>query len=419
MYIRCGSCLATTWLDSLTPGESGLTDECKTCGFEFSLMGALELGMTSEDQEQRVRQFAEYNDFDMPSAWSVLLGLLPVETARDRRERRRTDPAPAAPPAPTATPSPPAAQATPASRPAAKAAPPPTPPVAPVPTVEVQTPAPDVPSRRRLPYDVAFKPAVDAGLLTPMQASERGKRSAYAANLKRRHGLPRPLAEDVADNRISLHAAVQKVRAAAPPPPPAPARLRRKSRPPAPAWQKALVAALALAALAGIGAFGLMRWRATVAYSRAVADASTSAVTAAATAARRDEAPPPQPGPDPAATAPERGSPADPGRRARVRLDDAGRVVRVIGPNPDAVLEAYCTASKGGLLEPVTVEQARPPMPGVRVGVFREVADYYAITIRRDRETRGWYVGNGTSPIVPAQRAETPAADDRIARAAD
>ncbi|HKQ61613.1 MAG TPA: hypothetical protein VJS92_09980, partial [Candidatus Polarisedimenticolaceae bacterium] len=96
MYIRCVQCHVPTWIPSEL-GPEPLGAVCRACGRRYQLRATPELGSSSRDQYQNAQRFSEANGVDLPSAYSVLLGLMTLEQARVRREQPR----PAAPPPPT------------------------------------------------------------------------------------------------------------------------------------------------------------------------------------------------------------------------------------------------------------------------------------------------------------------------------
>jgi len=85
--------------------------------------------------------------------------------------------------------------------------------------------------------------------------------------------------------------------------------------------------------------------------------------------------------------------------------DNEGRLTRVEGNDPSAVLRYYCAA--GGASDPRTpigVRAAPVPARGIRMGVLRRAADPrdYAIWIRFDRRSGKWVVGDGRDPVQAA-----------------
>jgi hypothetical protein len=80
-----------------------------------------------------------------------------------------------------------------------------------------------------------------------------------------------------------------------------------------------------------------------------------------------------------------------------------GDIVRVTGPTPRRVLEAYCSASSdGSSYEPVRL------MTGTiqtgRIGIFRDSdnGELLSIRIREDVPAGFWVAGDGIDPLVPS-----------------
>jgi hypothetical protein len=216
------------------------------------------------------------------------------------------------------------------------------------------------------------------------------------ADLSSVHGLPRHLARMVVDGRLTLEAAqLQKqsldraerqrkrregsARAAS-----AARRSRRWIVP---------VSLVLLAAAAGAGFLGWRSWREQVARGRQVA-ALTEAARANEIAAAQGRDTDRPLSPEALAL-----------RSTEVRTDEIGRVVEVRGPNPQAVLTAYCRTASGITgREPVELVDARPRQRGMWLGLFRdrnEIMSLYAIKIRQDHEARQWVAGDGESPLDP------------------
>jgi hypothetical protein len=263
----------------------------------------------------RARRLARLNDVDLPGAYSLLLGIMTVEQLRELGDAGST----------------------------------------PCRTAPVDDPSPHR-------YDRAFQPAIDEGLLTPRQAAERGKRDACAAIFASRHKLPSEVAYAVADNRVSLLAALRERAAKADAPQPPVVRRRRAGR------VTALVAVLA-------------------------------ALAFVAFLARR-------PAETPVAPIAE----LPPLRDTEVRMDEQGRIIQVRGPAPGDVLRAYCNAASGTrrleALETVATELKDGP---AHLGLLRDPEQpsmTYAIVIREETETRRWSAGGGPEPLVarPAPR---------------
>jgi len=349
MYIRCAECQAATWLETLAPGEVGLSIACKSCKHEYSLLAAGELGVTADEQHQRALQFAEFNQIDLPSAYSVLLGFMDLEDAKQARGdliAKHSEPGDT-----SATPE--------ALR---------------LPLI------PEKPSSDGA-YDPGFEPSVAAGRMTAQEALTRGDRRVYVAQLARRHSLTMHLAELVADNKMSLHSAARRIRGEG-----------DGGRPPlesATSRQKKIVlgltAGLILAAFVHAGSV----WTRSLRQTRAAAKATeVAAATRANIAAERVA------------------QTATPVSRTKIKTDENGDVVEVVGRNPSEVLFAYCDASKGTRqLQPLELTSTVPPSSGTRLGLLRnfdEVDGPYAITIRQDRKSRTWVAGNGEDPLVPS-----------------
>jgi hypothetical protein len=150
MYVRCAGCGAATRVD-LGAIELGVT--CVSCARHTSLDGAGKLGATPAERYQKALDFSKEHRIDLASAYSVLLGIFPLEKA-------------------------------------------------------LAIPPDDS-------YDPGFRDAVAEGYLNVQQAVERGDRVLYASTLALRHGLPMRLAFLVADNRMRLSQALKQKSAAA------------------------------------------------------------------------------------------------------------------------------------------------------------------------------------------------------------
>jgi hypothetical protein len=82
MYLRCCRCHESTWIRSLVPGLVERAVACQDCGHEHDLDRVSELGETAKQQYDKANRFAEDNKVDLPTAYSVLLGLMSLEDAR-------------------------------------------------------------------------------------------------------------------------------------------------------------------------------------------------------------------------------------------------------------------------------------------------------------------------------------------------
>ncbi len=197
MQIRCPKCQAAIWLDT----DRRTSGRCSTCQQQYDFGDRLR-GHRLGEIHRRARALAVERGIDLPSAFSLLLGITTLSDVHDFAGG-----APTARPAARGTPGEPAAS-----------------------------------------FDPAFQPAVDARTLSPLQATERGDRESYARRLIARHQLTLADAYAVADNRMSLLTAKRK-RAAGTAIHLEAARPKRVGR----------LAAVATLALFGLVAFGIAR----------------------------------------------------------------------------------------------------------------------------------------------------------------
>jgi len=208
-------------------------------------------------------------------------------------------------------------------------------------------------------YDPAFDDAVEAGFLTPMQALARGKRDALAAKLVDKHHLSPDRAFEVADNRVSLLSAIRDRTAGAS----GTVQLKLPARPP-----RARTSAILTVALVGVLAVLLL-----------------SVFTA------------------------EHGGESSRYSADDVRLltNDDGRIVRIEGPDPASVLDAYCKSDEQQRqFEPLGVRAPAGDGGDLAMGILRDRSapkDQLAIYISLNRSGRGWTAGNGRSPLVAFQ----------------
>ncbi len=84
-------------------------------------------------------------------------------------------------------------------------------------TLDTQAGASGDHSVPEVPYDLGFQPAIDAGHLTIQQAMERGEREALRRRLAQRFSISMELAEQVADNRLSVGQILSRPHASAAP----------------------------------------------------------------------------------------------------------------------------------------------------------------------------------------------------------
>lgn len=311
MRIRCGDCHETIWVQpARADGDPGSVT-CEHCGREFRLRGRGRNGSSDDALAKAARRLAKDESVDLPGAYSVLLGIMTLEELRELSEPGST---------------------------ACRTGP--------------------TEDRGRHRYDRAFQPAIDAGQLTPRQAAERGNRDVYAGILASRHGLPKPVALDIADNKISL---LEAIRERGPRPSggaalPAPAPRCRRGR-------TALMLAVLVALLVAVGL---------------LSDHGVGPVRLDGEAGRV--------------------------HGAEFVATDDGVVLSVSAPDPHTVLRGYCAASPNGRLEPLDVVPSARLGSGARLGLMRDVRrpdHLLAITIREDRATDRWRAGDGSTRLVP------------------
>lgn len=351
MSIRCGHCMGIVAVESLIPGNCPPSITCKSCDAGLSLMSCGELGLTADEQSERASQYAGFNKIDIPSANSVLLGLMTLEQAQrlgapdaDRLTGAQTKPEAAA----TVTP------------------------VAPSAPTAAAVEGPRKPSS----IDAGFRRAVEEGQMTAEQAMQRGDRRLFATQLARRHGLPMRLATLVADNKMSLHAATQRVRPAVP----------RPQERPVTGRQKTLMISFAAVLLIGVVAQVRSQLEHRIKEGRA---AETNQLASATALPVEEPAPPVS---------------ALPGTMS-IETDDEGNPLRIEGNTPRTILEAYCSnGPQASRFEPLDLANSVPPTSGARLGVIRNFDDFdgpYVIDILRDRDSGRWVAGDGEQPILP------------------
>jgi hypothetical protein len=166
VVIRCRNCHGSVWVDTTpTPGARSIRASCPGCKqrYEFDTPPSPSLARKLSNDARRL---ARDKTIDLPSAYSVLLGVMKPEDVHEVH---------------------------PAQRAAAPAAP--------------ETARSGGPSAA---FDPAFREAVESGRLSGKEAAARGRRSTYAALLASRHKLPMTTAFAVADNRLSLLQALRK-----------------------------------------------------------------------------------------------------------------------------------------------------------------------------------------------------------------
>ena len=341
MYACCANCQSSTWIEA-----AHLTDEhrfvaCGECAQSYRVNHARELGNTAAEHYRAMVRMAHANDIDMPCAYSVLLGVMPLAQAKAiSRSRARAQPAP---------------------KPKSE-------------------PLPDN-------LDPGFRRAVREGSLTIHDALHRGNRDVFASALVDRHDLPKALAFDVADNRISLRKAVRRAKETRE------QRTARATSHGAPALRKLIllgVATLSLAVMTG-------SWTWSVNHLGRPAVTSTVRRVAPAPTVVDDD-----PVQKTAALV----------RATHVRKDDQGQVIEIVGPDPRSVLLSYCDAVPGFLgVEPLSIQPVVPAFREARLGLFKDYENQgavRAIRIRRDSRSGRWVAGSGRGPIQVSDASELP-----------
>jgi hypothetical protein len=367
MYFRCTDCYGATWVQDAALSSAGGSLRCKSCGTDYKVPATTILREDARTRYETALALAEGNGFDLPTAYSVMLGIVTLERAADMRDRgvpQCEDETPAA--AGNAPSSLEKLRAVERSGGSAGGG---------LPVVE---------------YDPAFEEAVRQGYLTIQQAVERGERVKYARRLAERHGLELSLAYLVADNRTSLASALRKERE----------EVQEILRPVQRAvWKKALVAVVASLAAVAIGVHGFYVWskierenEKVQAWARTVAEKQQKQEQEQERERTESES--------------SRES-ALPVRRVRLQKDEFGRLIEIEGPDPSSVLMAFCDHRfPGGRLKPIELTAGIPPRPGAQLGVFEDreaLGKRFAIPIRRKPRDSRWIAGDGRNPIDPVE----------------
>jgi len=155
MVIRCKQCHGSVQIQNGT--DLGVT--CPTCNQRYVLDRSL--GQVAREKLfAAARETARVHEIDLPGAYSIVLGIMPVEEVRALHRQPAT----------------------------------------------IVTPDVD---EEHLSYDPDFKESVEAGFLTSSQALERGQREVLARQLANRHRLSIKSALAVTDNRTSLLTAIR------------------------------------------------------------------------------------------------------------------------------------------------------------------------------------------------------------------
>jgi hypothetical protein len=235
---------------------------------------------------------------------------------------------------------------------------------------------------RRRSYDTAFEPAVAEGLLTVQDAWARGSREAYSVGLQRRYELTSALALDVADNRLSLHEALETLDRQASGTLFELMDTNRRER-----WFWLPVAVVIAGSLLFLGRYGDQMWEHQVRIARELEQRSLTPASRPAAASARKQ-------PIAASTV-----------GLKVLRDAYGRVTRVSAGKPVAVLEEICRlASESGSCAWKELRQLQPRHAGHRNGRFaaaREGGEIWVVRIHLNRSSGRWIAGTGLRPLEP------------------
>ncbi|MDX1389317.1 MAG: hypothetical protein R3344_09005 [Acidobacteriota bacterium] len=345
MYIRCAQCGVSSRVESLETGRVS----CGHCGREYVFTPGSAAGLDHHEASR----YARAHGIDLPAAGSVLLGILTLDQARAFAEGKRMAP-----------------QEQPAK---------PRPRRDPVAGTRLDT---GVSGRRstELPYDPGFAGAVARGQLSATAAIQRGDREKLIRHLAQRYDLPDHLAEQVADNKLNVRAAVQASETTTEPERRSGFRL---------SGAEVLVTALCLTLVGLIVMAAVNRF---------------DAVEIA------EEAPVFDPEPVSPATAVLIREKLD--ASTETRRSESGELVEIVGPDPRSVLRTFCAESSStSELEALDIVPSVPPTAGTRLGTYRDPSspfDTYAVTIRRNHATGRWFVGDGVKPIASIPRPRSP-----------
>lgn len=235
---------------------------------------------------------------------------------------------------------------------------------------------------RRRTYDSAFEPAVAEGLLTVQDAWARGSREAYSIGLQRRYGLTSVLALEVADNRLSLHEALEILDRQA-----SGTLFELTDTNPRTRWFWLPVAVMIAGSLLFLGRYGDQLWEHQVRVARELEQRSLAPASRSPAAAARKQ------------------PIADSAVGLKVLRDAYGRVTLVSAGRPVAVLDEICRlASESGSCAWKQLRQLRPRHAGHRVGRFAPAQDdgeIWVVRIHLNRSSGRWIAGTGLRPLEP------------------
>ena len=87
MYFRCTDCYAATWVQVTDPATATQTLKCRGCDRGFSVQTAGNFDGDASEQYETALALAEGNGFDLPTSYSVMLGIMTLEHAMTLQER--------------------------------------------------------------------------------------------------------------------------------------------------------------------------------------------------------------------------------------------------------------------------------------------------------------------------------------------
>ncbi len=87
MYIRCRDCHGSIWIPSEEDAVEAVTAACRRCDRSYVLEVSEFLRSTGERFSELARCCASDNDIDLPSAYSVLYGVLDLKEIRDLQKK--------------------------------------------------------------------------------------------------------------------------------------------------------------------------------------------------------------------------------------------------------------------------------------------------------------------------------------------
>lgn len=396
MFFRCAGCLVPSRITEIQLHGCSRGVYCGACGWSWHVQPREELGPEDGDHFRQTRRFAEENDLDLPSAYSVLLGIMSPEQAQalrysrvsalqlqqeeqqqqqQQQQQRQADDLDYELAAAGSSPESTAFQVV--EFVAARPSPEPT-------ALQIVQVAAARPSAEP-DFDPAFAGAIRAGHLTVRQAIMRGDREAYAQYLIQRHSLTVQEAYRVTDNRSRLsdvlrpkeQAASSHVRGQAP---------SSSGTSPVLSWTVLALTAVGLVALISA------RSNDPGSLQRPKRPARSHAARGPAAAGQQvvRQRPPIVP--------------------VVYTVDTESQLTQVIGPDPPSVLFSFCAQEQNtSVLLPHALAPVLPPDAALRIGVVRnrESTDQLSsVRIWLNPRNGRWTIGNGTEPILlePLQR---------------